>query len=106
MCRGGSYDAADLLQALQQIARRPLAAHHPHTVGQAFDQIQVIVCRLPEVKKLQEVLPGGAGGDHSLHVLLPNSDSRQALCDLQEVIQGQVFEAVAAGDFPLTAVHT
>lgn len=64
-----------------------------------------MVRRLPEVKQLQDVLPGEAGRNHSQDVLLTNFDPRQALGDDQEVVQGQVFQAVAAGDFPLTVVH-
>lgn len=89
--RGGPYDAADLLQAPLQVARRSLDAHHPQTVGQALGEIQVVVCRLPQVNELKDVLPGRAGRNHSLDVLLLNSDPRKAVGDYQEVIQGQVF---------------
>lgn len=105
MRRVGSDDAADLLQASEEVAWCLPATHHPQTVRQTFGQVKVGVGRLPEVKQLQDVLPGEAGRNHSQDVLLMNFDPWQALGDHQEVVQGQVFQAVAARDFPLTVVH-
>lgn len=105
MRRVGSDDAADLLQASEQVARRVPAAHDPQAVRQALGQIQVVVGRLPQVKQLQDVLPGEAGLHHGHDVLLPDPDPRQAVGDDQQVVQRQVLQTVAAGDFPLAVVH-
>lgn len=83
---GGSYDAAKLLQASQQMAWGPVVAQHPQTVRQTFGKIQVIVCHLPEVKQLQDVLLGQTSGDYGPDILQLNFDPWQAVGDLQEVL--------------------
>lgn len=103
---GGADDAADLLQAPLQVARRPLAAHGPQAVGQTLGKVQLVVGRLPQVHQLKDVLPRRAGGHHRLHVLPLNSDPREAAGDDQQVVEGEVLQTVAAGDLPFTVVYT
>lgn len=50
-----------------------------------------MVCFFPEVKKLQNVLPGEARRDHGLDIRLLNFHSRQAVRYLHEVVERQVF---------------
>lgn len=102
----GSDDAADLLQAPLQVARRPLAAQGPQAVGQALGQVQLVVGLLPQVDQLEDVLPWRAGGHHCLHVFPLNFDPWEAAGNDQQVIQGEVLQAVAAGDLLFAVVYT
>lgn len=91
LCRGGSNDAADLLQAFEQITWCLLVAQDPQTVRQSIWQVQVVVCFMPEMKKLQNVLPGEARRDHGPDIRLLNFHSWQAVRYLHEVVERQVF---------------
>lgn len=106
MRRGGADDAADLLQASLQVARRPLAAHAPQAVRQALGQVQLVVGLLPQVHQLKDVLPRRAGAHHRLHVFPLHLDPREAAGDDQQVVQGEVLQTVAAGHLPFTVVYT
>lgn len=106
MRRGGSNDAADLLQAPLQVAWCPLAAHGSQAVGQALGQVQLVVGLLPQVDQLKDVLPRRAGSHHRLYVFTLNFNPWEAAGYDQQVIKGEVLQTVAAGDLPFTVVYT
>lgn len=65
-----------------------------------------MVLSFPEMKKLQDVLPGRACRHYSQDVFLLDFYSWQAVCDLKKVIQGEILEAIASGELSLTVVYT